>query len=226
MSKMSIAQAAEHFGISKEAIHNRIRRGTLQSVVEGDVKMVIIDGSAPASKAKPARKRSSNAVSQDDRYYKFLEDQNAKLQNRVDTLEVETRTLREQKEQMLIDERIKIEEIYKQKDEQLKNIINAISSKFMLNAPEEESVEIVEEDDEDTGEEENHLEAEIEDLDYHLETYPTSLKKYLKKIGYPKKTREKIIKKFKKRAKKDDRMIVLNNKCYIDTIKYDYSDLL
>ena len=31
---------------------------------------------------------------------------------------------------------------------------------------------------------------------------------------------------FEKRDKKDDRIIVLGSKYYIDTIKYDYSDLL
>jgi len=40
MSKMSIAEAAEFFGISREAIHNRIRRGSLESLIEDGVKLV------------------------------------------------------------------------------------------------------------------------------------------------------------------------------------------
>jgi len=43
MQKMNIAEASEFFGISKEAIHNRIRRGSLVSVVEDGVKFVMVD---------------------------------------------------------------------------------------------------------------------------------------------------------------------------------------
>jgi predicted DNA-binding protein YlxM (UPF0122 family) len=34
MKKMTIADAAEYFNVSKEAIHNRIRRGSLDCIVE------------------------------------------------------------------------------------------------------------------------------------------------------------------------------------------------
>lgn len=137
MPKLSISDAAERLGVSREAIHNRIRRGSLQSVVEGGVKLVLLDedGEARAVAKKADSKKGSHQS--DERYVRFLEDQNAKLQEKVETLQGETRTLRDQKEQMLIEERIKIEQIYKEKDEQLKNIINAISSKFMLHTPKE-----------------------------------------------------------------------------------------
>ena len=42
MMKLTILDAAEKLGISKEAIHNRIRRGSLKSVVENGVKFVFI----------------------------------------------------------------------------------------------------------------------------------------------------------------------------------------
>lgn len=172
MSKMSIADAAEHFGVSKEAIHNRIRRGSLNSVVEDGIKLVIIDSSAPKA-SKVQSKKPNN--SSDDKYYKLLEEQNAQLQAKVEKLEDETRTLRDQKELMLIQERIKIEEIYKQKDEQLKNILSAISSKFMLSAPSEENIE----QDIESEEELEHLEAEIETIETHDHSEIISLKKYL-----------------------------------------------
>ena len=148
---MSIAEAAEFFGISREAIHNRIRRGSLESLIEDGVKLVEV-----SSEAKPTRvtnrATATKTDSNDNRYYKLLEEQNAKLQARVETLEGETRSLRDQKEQMLIQERIKIEQIYKDKDEQLKNILSSISSQFMLNAP----LEVSEIEDE-------ALDAEIEE---------------------------------------------------------------
>ena len=211
MKKMSVNDAAVYFSVSKEAIHNRIRRGSLQSVIEEGVKMVLIDENQarPQTKKSTQPKRSSVP---NDRYYKLLEQQNEKLQSRVDTLENETRTLRDQKEQMLIQEREKIERIYKEKDEQLKNILSTISSQFMLNAPQEVM-------------EENTLEAEIEPEPVEANEV-ISLKKYLKKHDLSAKKIKKIKEKFKKRAKKDERIIILGNKYYLDTAKYDYSDII
>lgn len=40
--KVSVAQAAKLLGISKEAVYNRIRRGSLKSVQKGGLKMVVL----------------------------------------------------------------------------------------------------------------------------------------------------------------------------------------
>jgi hypothetical protein len=214
MSKMTIEDAAAHFGVSKEAIHNRVRRGSLKSIVEDGVKLVEIDKKASANKAQTKR----TGVLGDERYYKLLEEQNSALQNRVQTLEDETRTLRDQKEQMLIQEREKIEQIYKDKDEQLKNILNAISSKFMLGTP----IEVTQEE----VIEEAHVEAEIEESSKSSsKSTLVPLKKYLKDAGFSKGKREKIKNKFKKIAEKDGRIIMVGKKQYIDLKKYDYSDM-
>lgn len=217
MPNMTILEAAEHLGVSKEAIHNRVRRGSLSVTVVDGVKLVNIDGDAkasPQSRSKTQTRRASTVVN-DDRYYKLLEEQNSQLQAKVEKLEGETRTLRDQKEQMLVQERIKIEQIYKDKDEQLKNILSAISSKFMLNAPLSE-----------VESEEEHLDAEIEVEDNSSKGELISLKKYLKGQNFSAKKQEKIKNRFKKKAKKDNRIITLGSKYYMDTLKYDYSDLL
>jgi len=213
MSKMSIADAAEYFGVSREAIHNRIRRGSLESVVEDGVKLVIIEASKPKRAAN--RVAASKMQPADSRYNKLLEEQNAKLQERVETLEGETRTLRDQKEQMLIQERLKIEQIYKDKDEQLKSILTSISSQFMLSIPKEQEVVI----------EDETLEAEIEN-EVLIEPKIVSLKKYLKKHKVSEKKSKKIRAKFKKEASRDDRIITVGKKFYLDLSKYDYRDLL
>jgi len=210
MKKMSVAEAAEFFGVSKEAVHNRIRRGSLQSVMQNDVKMVLVDETK--SKRRVPLKRATKNASNDERYYKLLEAQNAKLQERVEVLENETRNLRDQKEQMLIEERQKIENIYKEKDEQLKNILQTLSSKFMLGAP-------LEEDDET-------LEAEMIEIEEETESNVISLKKYLKKSDFSEKKMKKIKKRFKQNAKNDERVIKIGSKYYLDTAKYDYSDLV
>ena len=218
MKKMSVAEAAKKFGVSKEAIHNRIRRGSLKSVVENGIKMVLIDTNVQMQQ----RKRITN-TQVDDRYYKLLEEQNAKLQEKVEKLENETRSLRDQKEAMLIEEREKIERIYKEKDEQLKNILTTLSAKLMLTPPQEEIIEEQEVTHEET------LDAEIEPFLEAEEEIPSkvvSLKKYLKKQKFSQKKIDKIMKKFKKIAKKDDRVVSLGSKYYIDTLKFDYSDII
>lgn len=217
MSKLTISDAAEKLGVSKEAIHNRIRRGSLHSVVENGVKLVILGKEESVQVVAKKQSSQKNANNSDDRYYKFLEEQNAKLQHKVEALEGETRTLRDQKEQMLIEERIKIENIYKEKDEQLKNIINAISSKFMLSAPQEIS----------TGVDDETYEAEIQPREpkESIENRRLiSLNKYLKSKGFSKKKISKIKEKFEVSSKDDPRIITIGKKYYIDLQKYDYSD--
>ncbi len=206
---MSINEAAEHFGISKEAIHNRIRRGSLKSVVEDGVKFVMVDEQAP--KRTLNRNTIAKATLNDERYYKLLEEQNAKLQSRVAFLETETRDLRDQKEQMLIEERIKIEKIYQEKDEQLKNILSSISSQFMLSTP--------------VQKEDEHFEAEIEEVQV-VQAKPKliSLKKYLNKLDISPKKKAKIAKKFHKRTD-EARIIVKKDKLYLDEENYSYDDL-
>ncbi len=208
MKKFTVSDAATHFGISKEAIHNRIRRGSLETLVEDGIKMVVVPDN---SKSAPKRvTRTTKAQGHDERYYKLLEEQNAKLQSRVEVLEGETRSLRDQKELMLIEERKKIESIYKEKDEQLKNILSSISSQFALSAPQESAPE------------EETLEVEIEEIS---ETR-ISLKKYLKSKKLSEKKMQKLQEKFKKRAKKDERIISIGSKLYVDPSQYNYKDLL
>ena len=220
MPKMSIADAAEYFGVSREAIHNRIRRGSLEAVVEDGVKLVEVSKTAKPRRATSRTSTAKINVS-DTRYYKLLEEQNAKLQARVETLEGETRSLRDQKELMLIEERIKIEQIYKDKDEQLKNILSSLASQFMLNSPAEVSeIPKIEED---------TLEAEIEvetKTELKSESKVISLKKYLKTNKISEKKAKKIKAKFKKEAQRDNRIITIGKKHYINLAKYNYKNLL
>ncbi len=210
MKKLTIEAAAKYFSISKEAIHNRIRRGSLEVVVENGVKLVKVDTTKAVQKPKvtPVLKNSSN----DERYYRLLQEQNEKLQEKVEKLENETRSLRDQKEKMLIEERQKIEQIYRDKDAQLKQVLNTLATQFMLTQSLEseediaETIEIVE-----TPEEQSE---------------PISLKKYLKTKKLSEKKRVKIKKRFLKVARSDDRIVSVGKKLYIDPIKYDYSDLL
>ncbi len=211
MKKVSVSDAATFFGVSKEAIHNRIRRGSLDVALENGIKMVVINTDEAT---KQVRKTVTRATTQGDKYYKLLEEQNKKLQERVALLEAETRLLRDQKEAMLIEERKKIEQIYKDRDEQLKTVLSTLSTQFMLTQQKEEEPE--------------PLEAEIEEIPIVLEVKSKvlSLKKYMKKLDISKSKQEKIEKKFKKLRKKDERIIVEDGKLFVDVKKFNYDDLI
>ncbi len=205
--KMTIEEAANYFNISKEAIHNRIRRGTLKSIIENDIKYVFVHSSIPKNQ------KIKKTTTINDNFHLYLQEQNKELQQKIEKLENETRTLREEKEQLLVEERRRIEQIYKEKDIQLNNILNAISSKFLLEAKPIEN--------ENTYDVEIATEVLPEETPHKI----ISLQKYLKKQKVPKQKREKIIKKIKKSKKKEKRFTFKKDKILIDIAMYDYKDL-
>ncbi len=198
MSKMTVAEAAIHFNVSKEAIHNRIRRGSIDCVIENGVKYVVTGEETP----------SKNGA--DSRYYDYIEEENERLKSQIEKLEDETRHLRDQREQMLIQEREKIETIYKERDEQLKNVLQVVATKFLANMNVEHIIE-------------DAVTAEV--VDENEENFIV-LKDFLKLKGYKEKKKEKIKKRFKSAAQKDSRIIIKKGKFYLNPQKYDYRDLL
>ena len=206
MEKLTIIQAAEHFNVSKEAIHNRIRRGTLNCVIESGIKYVVLDEDTPKEDLP------TNTLS--DKYYDYIEDENRRLKEKIEKLESETKSLRDQREQMLIEERNKIEQIYKERDNQLKSVLDVVANKFLAHITPEEFIHKVD------NESEHEVEAEI------IEEEWLSLKKFLKLKDLSSKKYEKVKKRFIKVAKKDTRFKVEGKKIYLQPHKYDYSELL
>ncbi|MEN8147973.1 MAG: DNA-binding protein [Campylobacterota bacterium] len=209
MSKMTVAEASEYFKVSKEAIHNRIRRGTLDCVIEHGTKYVVVG----EVKNEPAQINAGN-----DKYYSYIEQENAVLKAKISELEGETRSLREQREQMLIEEKVKIEQIYKERDIQLRNVLEVVASKFLthqnMDAVIEEAV---------TAEEAEPFDDVI---DVEEEDDFVSLKQFLKLKMYSKKKRTKIKARFEKYAFDDERILLKGGKIYLTPNHYDYSDLI
>ncbi len=54
--KLTVVEAAKLLGVSKEAIYNRLRRGTLQSVVEEGVKYIVLTKQGTKEGSSLARK--------------------------------------------------------------------------------------------------------------------------------------------------------------------------
>ncbi len=202
MKKMAIDEAAKFFGVSKEAIHNRIRRGSLEVVIENGKKFVLVD---TKNKTKKTSLKTVSAIER--QYNEFLHQEIQELKEKVSKLEGETKTLREEKEKLLVEERKRIEQIYKEKDEQLKSILNSISSKFMLALQGKDKDE--------------HIDVEIEEKKEII-----TLKKFLLKNKVSEKKYKKIKKHILKNLKKDKRFTIDGKKIYLDLKTYSYEDIL
>lgn len=206
MKKLTIADAADHFGVSKEAIHNRVRRGSLNCIVEDGVKYVTISASKSAQ-------GTSNVV--DARYTQYIEQENERLRGRVDVLENETARLRDQREQMLIDERVKVEQIYKERDAQLRSVLHVVATKFLSHVSPEAVMQ------EGMEQSIDAINADIVETDGWI-----SLKDFLKLKRFKDPQKKKIKKRFEKLAKNDSRIFMRDDKLFLNPGEFDYSDLI
>ena len=67
MSKVPVSEAAEILGVTKEAVYNRIRRGTLKTFEKDGIKYVVLDGYEPQTAPKSAPKTSKSAKSSESK---------------------------------------------------------------------------------------------------------------------------------------------------------------
>lgn len=206
MKKLTIADAADHFGVSKEAIHNRVRRGSLNCIVEDGVKYVTIP--------TPKGTHTANGVI-DARYTQYIEQENERLRGRVDVLENETARLRDQREQMLIDERVKVEQIYKERDAQLRSVLHVVATKFLSHVNPEAVMQ------EGMEQSMDAINADIVETDGWI-----SLKGFLKLKRFKDQEKKKIKKRFEKLAKNDSRIFMRDEKIFLNPGEFDYSDLI
>jgi hypothetical protein len=206
MKKMTIADAAEYFKVSKEAIHNRIRRGSLDCIVDNGVKYVAVE-SAKSN-------RALDDVS-DNRYTQYIEKENERLREKVDVLEKETTRLRDQREQMLIDERVKVEQIYKERDAQLRSVLHVVATKFLSHV----NTDIVMQEGMNDVINADVVSSDIEEW--------ISLKSFLKLKRVKDKEKKQIKRGFETAFKNgDERLSQREDKIFLNPSKYDYADLL
>lgn len=117
--KLTVMEAAKLLGVSKEAIYNRLRRGTLQCVVEEGVKYILLGKNTHKEPHASARKVRSGPLK--EHMLSFLKEQLEALKVKNERLEADKERLIADKERLLIESKEKIEAIYKERDEQLKS---------------------------------------------------------------------------------------------------------
>lgn len=146
MQKLTVNDAAEKLGISKEAIYNRIRRNTIKSIEENGIKYVILDDSItnkPKTNITNAKKESS--VSKND-FVKYLIAQIEELKIKNKTLQEDKEKLFREKEEILISTKDEIKTMYQERDEKLKYFLSLFEKPLLAKSEikkEKEPFEII-----------------------------------------------------------------------------------
>jgi excisionase family DNA binding protein len=196
--KLTVIEAAKLLGVSKEAIYNRLRRGSLQSVIENGVKYILLTKTSLKEGSSSSRKTEANV---DSAYIDLLKSQLEDLKLKNEKLEADKERLIADKERLLIESKEKIEMIYKERDEQLKAILSLANRQIGVsaetsnaaassNTPAYEAQHVYFEE-ADVMEEEEDQDLVVEEM---FENYSDwrDLRSYLKEKGFSKKEKQHI----------------------------------
>ena len=136
MKKLSINEAAEVLGISKEAIYNRIRRNTIKTVEENGVKFVILDTNLTNKQTQnstntkthapnintPKKEPKPQAPKSD--FIDYLIKEIDELKSKIKELESDKENLFREKEKILVETKDEIKAMYEERDEKLKYFLS------------------------------------------------------------------------------------------------------
>ena len=224
--RLTIDEYSQHFKMSKEMINSKLRAKKLNYIIEDGVTYIIVTRSSLATDKREAiqkakqEKRENKEEKQMPQKPKttvamvlsLYQKENQHLKEKIALLEAKIDKLIDDKEQMLRDEMNKIEHVYSQKDEQLKNILELMNRQLL--AQRSQTIHEVE-----TVTAEDTVKPKKEDE-------IVELKEYLKTLDLESSQKKIIKKRFLAVYDKDVRIIKQNGKLYLNFSKYDYSDLL
>ena len=214
-------EAAKFLGVSKEAIYNRLRRGSLNSVVEEGIKYIVLQQN---TSKEPKIRKSDTHQQQDSAYVDLLKAQVEELKLKNEKLELDKEKLIADKERMLIESKEKIEMIYKERDEQLKTILSLASRQIGHSSDitppntNRQTEDYVFEPQMSPVEEADVMEHdEEEELEEPISVYSDSrdLRSYLKEKGFSKKEKRHINDELSKKAHQLHNVMDKDGKIYI-----------
>ncbi len=220
--RFTVNEYSKHFKMSKEMVYAKLRQKRLNYIMEEGVTYIIVpqhpdeehpqerpskEESTPSATPPPLKPKTTVGT-----IIALYQRENHHLKQRIKELEAKIDKLIDDKEQMLIGERDRIEQIYSTKDEQLKTILNLVNTKLML--CEDHTVHDVD------VSEKGHEEDIIEHQGF------VELKKYLKTLELSSRQRKSIKKRFAAAYGNDSRVLQQNGAFYLDFDRFDYSDLL
>ncbi|EET79001.1 hypothetical protein CSHOW_0145 [Campylobacter showae] len=131
MSKVPVSEAAEILGVTKEAVYNRIRRGTLKTFEKDGVKYVVLDGYEPQTAPKTSKSAKSSeskkaAKAGEFDVNEFLLSQISELKEQNQNLQADKDRLFREKEQILLNNKSEIAQIYRERDEKLRGFLSML----------------------------------------------------------------------------------------------------
>lgn len=130
MPKLTVAEAADYLGVTREAIYNRIRRKTLKCTTENGLKYVLIGEleNVQSPVDKPKKKQMI-----DGDFVEYLLKQVDELKDRNEKLEVDNIRLRDEKIQILTKAKDEIKNLYKERDDRLKYLLTLLTRPLLSN---------------------------------------------------------------------------------------------
>ncbi len=223
--RLTIDEYSKHFKMSKEMINSKLKMRKLNYIIENGTTYIIVTRSSIDMQKRQEihqEKKASSQTTQNEIMPKpkptvamilaLYQRENRQLKDKIMELEAKVDKLINDKEQMLRDERDKIEQVYSAKDEQLKNILELINKKMML---------------EQQGQAILDTEVYASDVETPKKTPQLiELREYLKTLDLKSYQRKIIKRRFTSVRDSDIRIMQQNGKIFLDFSKYDYSDLL
>ncbi len=233
--RFTIEEYAKAYSISPEMVQSRLRRNRLNYIIENDTTYIVVPkhqvpfqedepseqhktSSPQTPSPKPAVKTTVATV------INLYQKENKYLKMKIESLEAKIDRLISEKEQLLKDERIRLEKVYTDKDAQLKNILELINTKLMQESAlikESDTTEAITIKRVPNSDAEANLEAEIQ-----TKATPVELKKYLRSLGLKSSQRKTIKRRFAEAFGVDSRVLLKDGLFYLDFDRFDYSDLL
>ena len=224
--RFTIDEYSQHFKMSKEMVQSKLRDKRLNYIIEEGTTYIIVPRSslnepqlkaideAAGKQAEPQPQAAAPAKPKTTvgTIIALYQKENRHLKEKIVQLETKIDRLIADKEQMLRDERDRIEQVYSNKDEQLKNILELINTKLMLTQKSEVHDVDVHDDE--------PIEASWDHREY------VELRQYLKSLDIKSGERKIIRRRFAEAFGSDVRVIQQNGQFFLDFSKYDYSDLL
>jgi len=221
--RLSIEEYASRFDLPIVTVHDKLRKKELDySIDEGIVHILL------SSTPEPQATQSSGET-----LIVLYQQENMQLKEKIQSLENKIDKLIDDKEQMLRDERSRIEQVYQNKDEQLKSVLELINTKLKLSQPTVISTTLSENEmpykrqysQQDVPEEAIDADPIAKENPSNLDQR-VSLRKYLKNIGLEAEQKRMVKRKFADAYGSDIRILQERGEFYLDLSKFDYSDLI
>lgn len=213
--QITIDEYANRFKMSKEMIRAKLRAGRLPHTVVDGTTYITVKAAATAAPAAAAPQRTTAGA-----VIMMYQKENAELKRKIGELEAKIDRLIGDKEQMLREERDRIEGIYVSRDEQLKSFLELVNAKLV-----QEGFKLASQssasDTADTPSYAGHSAETPAPLPEQIELF-----RYLEAKHFSSSEKKTVRKRFAKAYGNDVRVIQQNGEFILDFSKYDYSDLL